>query len=69
MIDSKRFDIALEKRGVKKAFLQKALGMSRTAFYYRRMGKIPFSIPEMNVVTAVLNLSVEERKEIFHLNL
>ena len=61
------FDDKVEKSGLKFGFIAEKLNISRCALSRKRNGEIPWKVPEINILTDMLDLTMDERDVIFHL--
>lgn len=55
----------IERSGLKVAFIISNLGISDTAWYKKKSGKIPFRVAEMKVICYLLHLTDDEAEDIF----
>jgi len=64
-IDSAKLFKAMEKKGIKTSKFCEVFGISRQAFWKKCKGITQFRMPEVYVMCDLLNLSDEEKVEIF----
>jgi hypothetical protein len=65
MTDTNLLNIAIERSGFKKGYIQKRLGLSATAFWNKVNNISEFKASEIELLTQILNLSARERNDIF----
>lgn len=65
MINTQLLDSKIEQSGFKTGFLVEKLGLSRNGFDKKRKGKTPFRTAEIYVLSDLLRLSDNEKKDIF----
>lgn len=68
MTDTLLLDKKIKESGLKKSFILKKLGISKTTFMKRQNGSSRFKAAEIYVISDLLNLSEEDRKKIFFAN-
>lgn len=61
------FDDKVRESGLKFGRIAEKLSISRSALSLKRKGKIPWKVPEINILTDMLDLTLDERDIIFHL--
>lgn len=67
-VDTELLDKAIEKSGLKTSFIFGTLGISKSAYHQKRLGKVAFRQSEVYVLNNLLHLSEEESRKIFYLN-
>ena len=65
MLDSNKFDEAVQKSGLKKRYLAEQIGMSYDTFLKKTGGVVEWKVGEAQAVSKVLRISVAERNAIF----
>lgn len=60
-----RLKEVIENSGMKISALCDKIGTTRTTFYKKLNGKIPFNVPEIEAITQELHLTAEQRDKIF----
>ena len=66
-MDRKLLEDKIEQSGLKYTFIAQKLDITEFGLIKKRQGAIPFKIPEINILTDLLHLTVEERDAIFGL--
>lgn len=67
MINEALFDQKVDESGYKFKFIAKQLGITEFGLIKKRKGIIPFKVNEIKILTPLLNLTDEERDDIFDL--
>lgn len=65
MTNTRLLDEMIVARGLKYSFLAKALGLSNYGFYKKRYGQTEFTASEVAKLSALLELPLDVRDEIF----
>lgn len=64
-VDTAKLDEAIEKSGLRIAYILEQLGISRQAFDQKRKGRYAFRQSEVYVLCDLLNLDEDKRSLIF----
>ena len=56
---------AIKESGLRRHFIANRMGMSYDRFYKASTGKVEFKASEIKALSDILNLSLEDMKEIF----
>lgn len=65
MTDKNKLRAKMALHGIRDYELADAIGMSRQSMSYKINGKRLFTAPEINAISKALELTLEERDEIF----
>ncbi len=65
MTDVKKLNLKIEESGLKKVFIASKMGLSKQGLYNKLSGKREFTNEETDLLSTLLNLSVEEIQQIF----
>lgn len=65
MTNTQYLESKIAESGLKTSFLVKNLGISQTAFYAKKTNKRKFRTAEIYVLCDLLNISEDERQDIF----
>ncbi len=68
MVDTQHLGKKIEDSGLKTSFIVEKLGISRQAFDFKRRNIRKFRIAEIYVLCDLLNITDNERQEIFFAN-
>lgn len=63
--DAQLLEEKIESTGLKVGFIIEKLGISRTSWYKKKAGKIPFRVSEIYVISDLCNMTDEEKSKIF----
>lgn len=65
MTDSKLLRQAVEKSGLKKAYIAQCIGLSYQGYLNKEKGESEFRQSEIEVICKLLDLTLEEKEAIF----
>lgn len=65
MTNRKLLEEAIQKSGLKKSHIARALGMSRPTFNSYMEGRQEFRVSHMNILCALLKIDYPQRESIF----
>lgn len=65
MVNTQLLDDKIRKSGYKMTFINNQLGITRSAFYLKKKGDRPFKAAEIYLLSDLLNITDEEKQEIF----
>ena len=65
MVNTSVLDLKIEQSGLRTSYIIEKIGISKQAFYKKKENKTPFRIAEMYVLSDLLNLSDQEKQNIF----
>ena len=65
MCDTKALEEAIAKSGLKKSFIAERIGLSRAGLGQKIAGKTEFTASQIVAITQLLQLTVDERDQIF----
>lgn len=65
-VDVDELETRIVDSGLKIDYIVEQLGISRQAFYKKRMGEIPFKAAEVFVLCSLLNIVGNDKHKIFY---
>lgn len=65
MLNKQLLEESIKESGLRKSFIIKKLGLSTTGFDKKQKGITPFRTAEIYVLCDLLNISEEDRQQIF----
>lgn len=65
MTDTGKLNAAIQRSGLKKAYIAEKLGISKAALWMKMTGKRDFKTSEIRILKDLLNLTPKEVVEIF----
>ncbi|MEE1005942.1 MAG: helix-turn-helix transcriptional regulator [Acutalibacteraceae bacterium] len=67
MVDLEKLKKAIQKKGLSYSDIAKALGVTRSCVSHKMSGEIDFKVSQVYLLAELLELSDEEREEIFYM--
>ena len=65
MTDTEKFQLAVQRKGLKYSFLADSLHISRAALWMKIRNETEFKVSEMVILSRLLGLNTREQNEIF----